>query len=513
MNGADAVLATLADNGVEVCFANPGTSEMQFVSALDREPRVRPVLCLFEGVATGAADGYARMAGKPAATLLHLGPGYANGIANLHNARRAFSPVVNVIGEHATYHRKFDAPLTSDIEALARPGALWTGLAETADEAAALAAEAVRQSYGPPGGVANLILPADCAWSPAHGKGPVLAKPARTAAPSAQAEAAARALLAAAKPAILLGGQACEPAGLTAASRLAAKGIKVMTDTFTARLPRGLGRPAFDRMPYFAEMALADLAGADLMLLAGTQAPVAFFAYPAMPSLLTPEGCATLTLAGRGEDAVAALEALAEALGCPPAEPPARAPLPPTPSGEINAYTVGASIARHLTDGAVISDDAVTSSLPVFMQTRCAAAHDWLSLMGGAIGQGLPVATGAAIACPGRKVVALTGDGAAMYTPQSLWTMAREGLDVTVVVFANHSYRILGIELGRTGAGAPGAAAASLLELGDPRLDWLAVASGMGVPAARCLTAEAFDAAFLAAMGQPGPTLIEVGLA
>ncbi len=513
MNGADAILATLADNGVEACFANPGTSEMHFVSALDREPRVRPVLCLFEGVVTGAADGYGRMAGKPAVTLLHLGPGYANGAANLHNARRAHTPIVNVIGDHATYHRKYDAPLTSDIEALAKPNSRWIGVADSADGAADLAAIAVQQSYGPPGGSASLILPADCAWSPASRKGPVLTPPVSPAPSGDKIDAAARALRGAAKPVLLIGGQACEARGLAAAGRIAAHGVRVLTDTFVARQPRGGGRFGPDRMAYFGEMALADLSGSDLMVLAGTTQPVAFFAYPAMPSVLVPEGCKELTLAGRGEDAAVGLEALADALGAPSIAAINNFSLPERPTGEINPYTIGASIARHMPEETVISDDAVTAGLPIFMQTRGAKPHDWLALTGGAIGQGIPLAVGAAVACPDRKVLALTGDGAGMYTLQGLWTIARESLDVTVVVFANHVYRILGVELARTGAGKPGAAAASLLDLGDPRLDWQALASGMGLPAVRCATAESFDAAFAAAMSQTGPTVIEAALA
>lgn len=513
MNGADAVLSTLADNGVEVCFANPGTSEMQFVTALDREPRVRPVLGLFEGVVTGAADGYGRMAGKPAVTLLHLGPGYLNGGANLHNARRAGTPIVNVIGDHATYHRQYDAPLTSDIPALAAPNSLWLKMAGTADQAADLAAEAVRASFGPPGGSASLILPADCAWSAASRKGPVLARPSKPAPPAEAVEAAARALRAAAKPALLLGGGALTERGLRAAGRLSAHGVRVITDTFTARQPRGAGRFAPDKMLYFGEMALADLAGTDLMVFVETVEPVAFFAYPAAPSVLVPEGCAELTLADRGQDGTAALEQLAEALGAPAEAASNALALPDRPTGEVNAYTVGASIARHMPEGAVISDDAVTSGLPVFMQTRGARAHDWLSLTGGAIGQGIPLAVGAAVACPDRKVLSLNGDGAAMYTVQGLWTLAREALDVTVVIFANHSYRILGIELGRTAAGKPGPAAAGLLDLGDPRIDWVSLASGLGLPGVRCATAESFDAAFAAAMDQKGPMLIEAQLA
>ncbi|MBW8860280.1 MAG: acetolactate synthase large subunit [Caulobacter sp.] len=439
MNGADALITTLADNGVTACFANPGTSEMQFVAALDREPRMRSVLCLFEGVATGAADGYGRMTGTPACTLLHLGPGYANGAANLHNARRAFTPIVNIIGDHAVDHRQYDAPLNSDIAALAAPNSVWVRSADSADAVGPLAAEAVAASLGAPGGGACLILPADSAWNETNTAGPVIERP-RFRVP--------------------------DPAAVAAV----AKALKA------------------------------------------AERPVAFFAYPDRPSVLVPDGCATLALSDRATDAAAALEALADLLGAPatgavePYAPPA------APVGKLDAWAMGAAIARHMPAGAVISDDAVTAGLPIFTQTRSARAHDWLSLTGGAIGQGIPLAIGAAVACPDRKVLALTGDGAGMYTVQGLWTIAREQLDVTVVVFANHAYRILGIEMGRTGGGEPGPAASRLLDLGDPRIDWMAVAGGLGMPAERVETAEAFDEAMARAMREPGPRFIEAAM-
>ena len=512
MNGADALITTLADNGVTACFANPGTSEMQFVSALDREPRMRAILCLFEGVATGAADGYGRMAGKPACTLLHLGPGYANGAANLHNARRAFTPVVNVIGDHATYHRDFDAPLNSDIAALAAPNSLWVKSAETADAVGPLAAEAITASHGTPGGNACLILPADAAWNPATVKGPVVTPPAFAAPAPAAVEAVAKALGLAKKPVLLLGSGACGEVALAAAGRLAAHGVRVLTDTFTARQARGEGRFRPDKLPYFGEQALKDLEGVDLMILVATQRPVAFFAYPDRPSVLVPEGCSLETLCGREVDAAAALDALADAVGAPAMATGEAYAVPDAPAGRLDAWAIGASIARHMPAQTVISDDAVTAGLPIFTQTKSARAHDWLSLTGGAIGQGIPLAIGAAVACPDRKVLALTGDGAGMYTVQGLWTLVRERLDVTVVVFANHAYRILGIELGRTGAGNPGPAASKLLDLGDPRIDWVQVARGMGMDAERAETAEAFDDAFARAMAASGPRLIEAAM-
>jgi len=518
MNGADALIETLIDNGVDACFANPGTSEMQFVSALDRQPSMRPVLCLFEGVAAGAADGYGRVAGKPACTLLHLGPGYGNGLANLHNARRAFTPIVNVIGDHATYHRHLDAPLTSNIAAIAAPNSLWVKSAESADEVGPLAAEAVAASFGPPGGSASLILPADCAWSPTTIRGERIKPQAKAAADEAAIAEIARRLRAASKPVLLLGTDVCHEAGLAAAGRIAAAqgdfgGIRVLTDTFIARQPRGAGRYAPDRMLYFGEQAMDDLAGVDLMVLVETVVPVAFFAYPERPSILVPDGCETATLAARGEDGTAALEALADHLGAPAAALVQALTLPDPFTGRLTPAAVGVSIARHMPEGAIISDDSVTAGQPILGLTRGARPHDWLGLTGGAIGQGIPVAVGAAVAAPDRKVLCLTGDGAGMYTVQGLWTLARENLDVTVIVFANNVYRILGIELGRTGAGNPGPAASRLLSLGDPDLDWVSLAKGMGLPAHRCDTAEAFDQAFARAMAEPGPRLIEAVVA
>jgi acetolactate synthase-1/2/3 large subunit len=510
MNGADALISTFVANGVTACFANPGTSEMQFVAALDRNPQMRPVLCLFEGVATGAADGYGRMAERPACTLLHLGPGYGNGLANLHNARRAFTPIVNVIGDHATYHRQYDAPLNSDIHALATPNSVWLRSADSPDQVAPLAAEAVAASYGPPGGPASLILPADSAWLETPAAAVIAQRPSRPAPADVAVEEAARAVRKAARPVLLIGGQACSAEGLKQAARLSRAGIAVYADTFVARQPRGAGVYAPRRMQYFGEMALAELEGVDLMVFAGTTQPVAFFAYPGRPSVLVPEGAETLSLAGRGEDAVAGMAALADALGGPregPVQPLSRPDAAPT--GTLSPQLAGLAFARHLPEGAIVCDDSVTSGGGIAVPAMTAAPHEVLSLTGGAIGIGLPLAVGAAVAAPDRKVVSLNGDGAAMYTVQALWTVARENLDVCAIVFANNTYRILNIEMTRTGAGQAGPQAAKLLDLGDPAIDWVSLAKGLGVPAVRCTTGEEFDAAFAAAMANRGPMFIE----
>jgi len=510
MNGAEGLIRTLADCGVTVCFANPGTSEMHLVAALDREPRIRPVLCLFEGVATGAADGFARMSGRPAMTLLHLGPGYLNGAANLHNARRAFSPVINIVGDHATYHRSFDAPLTSDIEALVKPLALWTDTVGSPGEAGSKAAAAYAESFGPPGGNSFLLLPADSAWL----DGAEVALPRKRAPPASPSriEAVSLALRAAKQPALLVNGSALQEPGLSQAARLSAAGVRILFDTFATRQRRGVGHFAPMRLPYFAEQALAALDGVDLLVTAGTRHPVAFFAYPGKSSELTPAGVTRMTVGGPEIDSAAALKLLADAVGAPAALQSTPPPRPIAPAGALTLESIACSLTRHMPADCIISDDSVTAGMTVFGQTTGAAPHDWLFHTGGAIGQGLPMAIGAAIGAPGRPVIALCGDGAAMYTVQSLWTMAREQLNITVIIFANRMYRILAIELERTGAAKSGKAAQSMLSLGDPVINWVELAQAQGVMASKCESAEEFDRELERLAALPGPKLIEAVL-
>jgi acetolactate synthase I/II/III large subunit len=514
MNGAESLVHTLVNCGVEVCFANPGTSEMHFVAALDRAQGMRAILALFEGVVTGAADGYGRMAGKPAATLLHLGPGLANGLANLHNARRAATPIVNIVGDHATYHAQYDAPLTSDVAGFARPVSGWLHSSSNARDVASDGARAVQAAMQPPGQIATLILPANTAWDEAEGAATPLPNIGVVPADSAEVDRVAQALRSGKKCAILMRGAALQARGLNAAGRIAAKsGARLMCDTFAPRLARGAGIVAVERIPYFAEQIVDFLKDLEHLVLIGAKPPVSFFAYPGKPSWCTPEGCKIHTLAHAHEDGIGALEALAEAIGA-PKEPAARAELknPGLPSGNLDAYTAGQAIAHYLPENAIISDEAATSGLSAMMFTANAHPHDHLALTGGSIGQGLPLATGAAVACPDRKVVCLHGDGGAMYTLQSLWTQAREKLDVTTVIFANRSYAILKIELMRVGAENPGPKALSMFDLRNPELDWVQLARGMGVEATRASTAEEFASQFADAMKQRGPRLIEAVL-
>lgn len=508
MTGAQALVGTLADHGVTACFANPGTSEMHLVTALDGEPRIRSVLCLFEGVATGAADGYARVAGTPAMTLLHLGAGYLNAGANIHNAGRANTPMINVIGDHAVPHLRYDAPLTSDIVGLAGPNSRWIKSANKVDQTGALAAEAYAASFGPKPGPVSLLLPADSAWLEGGKLGEPLPTPSLRQVSDDRIQAAATAISAASKPVIIMNGTALTEAGLQAAARLKAAGVRVMTDTFYGKMRRGAGVFAPERMQYFAEGAMDDLAGSDLMVLAGTNAPVAFFAYPGKPSLLVPEGCELLDLGDASTDSAATLDALATAMKATDAAPVEVLAQPDAPTGDLTAQSVGQSLARHMPENALVSDDGVSNGLLSYIPTQKAQPHDWMMLTGGAIGQGMPLALGAAIAAPDRKVICLSGDGAGMYTNQALWSMAREGADVTTIVFVNHSYRILNIELYRTGAGNPGPTAKNMLSIGGPDIDWVQLSTSLGVPAIEATTAEAFDEALAEAIAAPGPRLI-----
>lgn len=519
MNGAQALIRTLVASGVDVCFTNPGTSEMQFVAALDDVPEMRAVLGLFEGVVTGASDGYGRMTGRPAATLLHLGPGLANGTANLHNARRARTPIVNLVGDHATTHLRYNPPLASDIESLSRPVSVWYRESSRAEDMAHDASEAVVAACGPPSGVATLVAPADLSWTEAGEPAPPQTRRARRTVDSDTLETVAKALLSGEPAALLVGGTAVREKGLVAAARVAtATGAKLLCETFPPNLERGAGIPAVERLAYLAELTMAQLQGLRHLVLVDTPAPVSFFAYPNLPGYLVPDDCEVHVLAGAVDDAPGALEALADEVG--PGvgrgdgpdgglQQPGRAE---KPTGALNAETLAAAIGALLPEGAIVSDEGNTSGLFVAGATAGAPRHDWLCLTGGAIGQGMPVATGAAVACPDRKVLNLESDGSAMYTLQSLWTQAREGLDVTTVILNNHSYAVLKWELSRVGAGTAGPRASEVLELDRPDLDFVSLARGMGVTATRANDAEEFTSQLERALTEPGPALVEAVL-
>jgi acetolactate synthase-1/2/3 large subunit len=512
VNGAQALIRTLVGAGVDVCFANPGTSEMHFVAALDDVPEMRAVLTLFEGVATGAADGYARMAGKPAATLLHLGPGLANGLANLHNARRGRAPVVNVVGDHARSHKRLDAPLESDLDALAAAVSGWLRRSLSPADVAADAAESVAQSARR--GIATLALPADVSWEDgAEPADPQSVRPAAQVPASVMDDVAA--VLRSGEPTVLfLGGDvvASEAALLAAGQVAAGTGARLLAETFSARMVRGAGLPDLGRLPYPPEMAIAALAGTRHLVLAGATSPVHFFGYPGLPGTPVPEDCTVHVLSAPGEDGATAVRALAEVVA-PDSEPELlEASRPELPSGELTPRSMAAVIGALLPERAIVVDEALTSGVGLAELTSGAPRHDWLSLTGGAIGDGLPMAVGAAVACPDRPVLAVQADGSAMYTIQALWTMAREQLDVTVVVCDNGSYAILEHELSRVGAAEDGKRAGELLHLGGPSLDFVSLAAGMGVPATRATTAEELAEQLRAALAAPGPHLIDAVL-
>ncbi len=524
MNGAESLVRTLLDEGVDVCFTNPGTSEMHFVAALDRVPGMRCVLGLFEGVVTGAADGYWRMARRPASTLLHLGPGLANGLANLHNARKARSGIVNVVGEHGTRHVALDAPLTSDIEGIARPMSHWVHTIGSAAGVEAATRGAVQAAATPPGRIATLVLPADCAWTAVSGAAGPTSGPAGARAPrlepapvdAAAVEAAGAALREGAGAALLLlGGEACHEAGLEAAGRIAAAtGCALMTEFAVARTARGAGRVVASRIPYVPDAAIAALAPYRTIVLLGAREPVSFFAYPGKRGRQAAPGVRFVELADADQDLAAALDALVEATGARgrvPAGVSVRERLAP-PEGPMSLDGIGRVVAALLPEQAIVVDESVSSGRAFGAFTAGAAPHDWLTGCGGSIGFGLPTAIGAAIAAPQRKVLALEGDGSAMYTVQSLWTMARENLDVTVLVFANRAYRILQGEYAGVGAGTPGPRATDMLSLDRPAIDWLSMARAMGVEAGRATDLGGLARELSRGLASGGPYLIEAVL-
>jgi len=514
MNGAESLVQTLTDQGVELCFANPGTSEMHFLKALEN-PSMRSVLCLFEGVCTGAADGYYRMKGTPASTLLHLGPGLANGLANIHNAKRASSGMVNIVGEHSAAHLKYDPPLMSDIEGLARPLSHWVRRVESPRAVAWDVATAVSKASEHPGQIATLILPGDTSWQDA---GEQIGLP-RTVASAKIPDASridhiAQVLCSGEPTLIVLAGRSTRGRALELAGKLkAATGCRIATQFFSARIERGAGRVTLERIPYAVGPAIDYLKGFKHIITVETTEPIAFFSYPDKPSLLKSPGTSVHALAEIDEDGAAGLEMLVEALGATnkAAVIQQRSDAPP-PTGALTPATIAQALAAALPENCILVDESLTTGRETMGLTGGAAKHDLINNMGGSIGYGTPVATGAALACPDRRVFCMVGDGSAMYTIQSLWTQARESLNITTIIFANNSYAILKAEYANMGAGAPGARALAMIDIDRPRIDWLAMAKSMGVPAVAVDTAEAFHKAMADSVNEPGPCLIEVRL-
>jgi len=514
MNGAESLVLTLVAGGVDTCFANPGTSEIQIVAALDRITDIRCVLGLFEGVVTGAADGYARMAEKSACTLLHLGPGLGNGLANLHNASRAQVPIINLVGQHATSHLHYDTPLTSDIEAIARPYSRWLRTSRTSSEIGRDAAEAIIAARTAPGQIATLIVPADVAWSEGGSVGAVLAVPTPRMPKAETIERAATMLRSGLRTAILIGGNALYGKGLVAAGRIAAAtGAKLLTPYPLTRLQRGAGLPRVDRVQYVLEQGIEQFKEFRQLILVGAQAPVAYFAYPGKSSVFSSPGCAIHTLANPGENYVDALDGLAAAMSIRDGKITSeKAERPQMPGGEITLPGLAAAVAALLPENTIVVDESMTSGRGLMAATKGASPHDWLGNTGGSIGIALPLAAGAAVACPDRRVLCLSADGSGMYTLQALWTMAREGLNVTTVIFANRDYAVLKREFSYLSAGGPGPRAAAMFEIGRPDLDWTLLAKGMGVPGIRVSSLDAFVKALRAGLEGEGPILIEVPL-
>ncbi len=511
MNGAESMLQTLINNGVEVCFANPGTSEMHMVAAMGESESIRSVLCLFEGVCSGAADGYGRMAGKPACTLLHLGPGLSNASANLHNAKKGHTPIINLIGDHATYHKKLNAPLTSDILSLANPVSDWLRVAEAAVDLPSAAADAVYAANVKPGQVATLIVPANAAWDESIQPLPAQPAPIVPKVSDAAISESVRLLTSGEPSILLLGNMALTERALELADQIVqATGTKLLSDTFIPRQARGEGRCKIERLGYFAEQAVEQVNGAKQWVMVGTKAPVAFFAYPDKPGELYPEGSSLHTLAQPNEDAEHALEKLVIALGAESYTPRKIVKnKPQSGAGNLDPVTLANSFAHYLPANAIVVDEGATAGGLCGPLSEAAEKHDWLGLTGGSIGYGLPAAIGAAVACPDRKVICVHGDGGAMYTIQSLWTMIREQLDICVIILANRKYQILQIELSRVGAESVNEKTLEMMDLSNPDIDFVKIAEGMGMQAVRAETAEQFNEAYSKAMATKGPCLIE----
>lgn len=511
MNGAESLVRTLLKAGVDTCFANPGTSEMHFVAALDQTPGMRCVLGLQENVVTGMADGYFRIARKPASTLLHCGPGLANGMGNLHNARRARSGIVNIVGDQATYHAKYDAPLQADTDGMARTVSNWVHTSTRADQVGADAARAIQAAQTMPGQIATLILPSDTSWD----DGGIVADPLPVPEPAQidpmAVQNAARALRDQDNVLILLAGHAVLAPAQELVWRIAqATGADLMADYVTAHLARGRGRLPLARVPYNTDLARETLAPYKTIILVGAKPPVGFFAYPGKSSTQYADDAQFIRLSRPDQDAVAALQALVDELNAPNVAMPDTGQRPQTPTGACSPEGLAQAVAALMPENAIISDESISYGRGFYPHTVAAPAHDWLHLAGGAIGDGLPVATGAAIAANGeRRVISLQADGSAMYSLQALWTQAREGLPCTTIIISNRKYQILIGEYENVGA-TPGKTAMDMLDLGNPDLNWTNLANGMGVEAATATNLDELCDLMRTSFNKPGPFLIEL---
>ena len=511
MNGAESLVKTMLQNGVDTVFANPGTSEMHFVAALDSHPEMNCSLCLFEGGTSGAADGYFRMKRDVAGTLLHLAPGFGNAFANIHNARKAQSGVLNIVGEHATHHLRYESPLKGDIQGISQAVSHFTRVSPDARSVATDGAAAITAARSRNGQIATLVLPANTAWEQAVTPAACPA-PAPLHRPSDGDITATAALLSQPGAALMIGGAALFGEARQLAGKIAARtGCRLLADTFVPRIAKGAGAAMIEQLPYAVEPKIAQLAGTTSITLLGSGRPVAFFAYPGKPSLPEPPGCTLDELCTPEMDIDWTLNALADALDAHTS--PARIHdlrLPDLPTGALTLEKIGASLANLIPENAILVNESVTATAHFMPPLANARAHDTLGGTGGAIGICLPCATGAATACPDRKVIAMTGDGSAMYTVQSLWTMARESLDITVIVFANRGYQILRDELANVGVNSYGANARAMFDVENPVLDWVALARGHGLPATRCADMASFNSALAAGLQSGGPSLIEV---
>jgi acetolactate synthase-1/2/3 large subunit len=514
VNGAELLVRSAKTRGIEVCFANAGTTEIPIVMALDAAKGIKAILGLFEGVCTGAADGYGRMMGKPAMALLHLGPGFANGIANLHDARRAATPLLNVIGQHATWHLPADPPLAMDVEALTRTVSGWVRTAGSVETLSQDTSEAINAALF--GQISSLIVPHDVQLAEAADTKTGSIDFAFDPVSADAIEKTAQRLRAARKSALLLDGRALTRPGLEAASRIQARvRSDLLAPTFFSCGERGAGLPDVVRIPYFPEEAISMLSDYDVVVIVSAHEPVTFFGYPGIRGQVLSNEQEKLYLCQERENPVEALEALADAVDAParPTMRDAQSPRAHLPDGELTAEKACLTLAALQPERAIIVDEAITSGFTYYPLTASSPPHTFMTIAGGSIGYGIPCATGAAVACPDRPVINLQADGSALYTVQALWTQAREGLHVITLICSNRSYKIVQVELSRAGITLFGDNARALTELNNPPIDWVSLARGFGVPAVSVNTVEGLARELQVGLAEHGPRLVEMVLA
>ena len=517
MNGAAAFFKSIVDNGIDTIFACPGTSEMQVVDEVGYS-NLRVVLCLFENSVTGMADGYARMLDKPALGMVHVTCGLTNALANMHNARIANSRMI-IFGGGVHVAHEVNEPVHSMLQRqpyVAQIAAQCVIEARSPDQLAAAATQALKASNDGAGKIVYVYGPNNAVWGESSFQGKLTSSAEqRQRVSTATISSIADTLKAGKKTAFILDNLALREEGLEILGRIAeGAGGRLFREWLPSRIAMGAGRVRTETLPYGGAEGRELLSEFDQIVLVGAKIPVCPFSYENQPWVKIPENCNVHTLATADHDILAALEELATQLDLPekasnrynrkPGEPP---------TGPLSGNSIVQSLSILMPADSIVLDEAMLENVMFPLLMDGAAPFDFMAACpGGAIGAGPPVACGAAIACPNRKVILLEGDFSLMQGNTALWSMAQHNLDICVINYNNEGSASLSTELARVRQGEAQPKSIELLRIRKPTIDYAAMAESMGVPASRAETAEEFHLQLTKAMSTKGPHFIDANI-